>query len=56
MVIKFKRLSDKAIAPTKAHSTDAGFDLTCTRITTEINECGQLVLVYHTDLALEIPE
>lgn len=56
MVIKFKRLSENAIAPVRAHTTDAGFDLTCSRITTEINECGQLVLVYHTDLALEIPE
>lgn len=56
MVIKFKRLSEKAIAPVKAHATDAGFDLTCTRITTEVNECGQLTLVYHTDIAVEIPE
>ena len=56
MVIKYKRLSDKAIAPVKAHITDAGFDLTCAYITTEINECGQLILVYHTDLAVEIPE
>ena len=42
--------------PSKAHKTDAGFDLTTTGITTELNECGQLVIVYHTDLALEIPE
>ena len=56
MVIKFKRLSDKAIAPVKAHATDAGFDLTCTGISTELNDCGQLILVYHTDLAVEIPE
>lgn len=56
MVIKFKRLSENAIAPVKAHATDAGFDLTCTQITTEINECGQLILVYHTGIAVEIPE
>lgn len=55
MEIKFKKLSDKAAAPSKAHGTDAGFDLTATNITTELNECGQLVIVYHTDLALEIP-
>jgi len=30
--------------------------LTCTNITQEINEAGQLILVYHTDLAVEIPE
>ena len=56
MVIKFKRLSDKAIAPVKAHATDAGFDITCVGATTEINECGQVNLVYHTGLAVEIPE
>ena len=56
MEIKFKKLSDKAVMPTKAHASDAGFDLTATRATSEINECGQFVLVYHTDLALEIPE
>lgn len=56
MTINYKRLSDKAVAPVKAHDTDAGFDLTCSRITSEINECGQVILVYHTDLAFEIPE
>lgn len=54
MEVKFKRLSEKAVAPTRAHKEDAGFDLTCTHITTELNECGQLLLVYHTDLALDI--
>jgi dUTP pyrophosphatase len=56
MEIKFKKLDPRAVAPVRANNTDAGFDLTCTRITTEINECGQVILVYHTDLALEIPE
>lgn len=56
MEIKFKRLTENAVAPVKAHSTDAGFDLTCSDITTELSECGQLVLVYHTGLAVEIPE
>ena len=56
MVIRYNRLSNKAVAPVKAHATDAGFDLVATRIDTEINECGQLTLVYHTDLAVEIPD
>lgn len=56
MEIKFKKLDPRAVAPVRAHNTDAGYDLVATRITTEINECGQLILVYHTDLALEIPE
>lgn len=56
MEIKFKRLSEEAILPIRANKNDAGIDLTATRITQEINECGQLILVYHTDLAVEIPE
>lgn len=56
MQIKVKRLSSTAVMPTKAHTNDAGLDLTCSDITTEINECGQLILVYHTGIAIEIPE
>lgn len=56
MEVKYKRLSEKAVAPVRAHKEDAGFDLTCSHITTELNECGQLLLVYHTDLAFEIPD
>ena len=56
MTIKFKRLSEKAVMPVRATKGSAGYDLTATRITTELNECGQLVLVYHTDLAIELPE
>lgn len=56
MTLKVKRLSEKAVLPIRAHISDAGYDLTATRITTEINECGQLTLVYHTDIAIELPE
>ena len=56
MQIKVKRLSDTAVLPTKAHPDDAGFDLTCSEITTELNECGQLILVYHSGIAIEIPK
>jgi len=56
MTIKFKRLSENAIAPVKAHNADAGFDLTVAGITTELNESGQVILVYHTGIAVEIPE
>lgn len=55
MELKIKRLNDKAIMPIRAHEGDAGLDLTCTEITTEVNECGQLTLVYHTGLAMELP-
>lgn len=56
MQLKIKKLSDKAVMPVRAHLSDAGFDLTATSITTNINECGQLMLIYHTDIAVEIPE
>ena len=46
MEIKFKRLSDKAVAPVKSTVGSAAFDLTCTDVTTEINEAGELILVY----------
>ena len=45
MEIKFKKLSENASLPVKAHESDAGLDLTVTNITTELNECGQLLLV-----------
>lgn len=56
MTLKIKRLTDDAILPIRAHNGDAGIDLTCTTITQELNEAGQLILVYHTGLAVEIPE
>lgn len=56
MELKFKRLSDKAIMPIRAHKSDAGLDLTCTKIEAVRNACNQLLLEYHTDLAVEIPK
>lgn len=69
MELKFKKLNyvqnDKdgnptivestGVLPTKAHPTDAGYDLTATRITQEVDEAGKIVLVYHTDIAVELP-
>ena len=56
MVLKIKRLTENAVLPIQAHSGDAGIDLTCESITQELNEAGQLILVYHTGIAVEIPE
>lgn len=56
MTLKIKRLSEEAIMPVRAHKGDAGIDLTCIGLTQELNEAGQLILVYHTGLAVEIPE
>lgn len=45
-------MNDKAVIPTKAHSTDAGFDLTA--VDKYFDEYGNIV--YGTGLAIEIPE
>ena len=42
--------------PTRATANSAGLDLYATRLTQEIDNSGKLVLVYHTDIAVEIPE
>lgn len=54
--IKVKKLNNVAVIPTKATDGSAGFDLYVTRITTEINEVGELIIVYHSDIAVEIPD
>lgn len=52
MTIKFKKLNDKAVAPKRAHKTDAGYDLTCTEVEEQID--GNVR--YHSGIAVEIPE
>lgn len=49
-------IESKGVLPTQAHEGDAGFDLTATRITQELDEANKVVLVYHTDVAVEIPD
>lgn len=48
--VKFKRVADNAVAPAKAHATDAGFDLCVSSIT---YEDGNIVL--HSGIAIELP-
>lgn len=52
MKIKFKKLMANAVAPTKAHATDAGFDLTATSCV--FDKEGNAT--YGTGIAVEIPE
>lgn len=56
MEVKFKKLTQDAVLPTYANPNDAGLDLTATRFTQEFDKSGKMVLVYHTDLAVEIPK
>lgn len=56
MKVRFKKLAAEAVEPTYANAGDAGLDLVATRFTQEFDKSGKMVLVYHTDLAVEIPE
>lgn len=49
-------MASEGVLPTRATPGDAGLDLYSTRITQEMDNSGKLVLVYHTDIAVEIPE
>lgn len=42
--------------PTRATAGDAGLDVYPTRMTQETDNSGKMILVYHTDIAVEIPE
>ena len=52
MEVKIKKLVENAVIPQYAHSTDAGLDLTA--VSVERDDYGNIV--YHTGLAIEIPE
>lgn len=52
MDVRVKKLVENAVVPKYAHDTDAGLDLTAVSI--EIDSYGNVV--YHTGLAIEIPE
>lgn len=52
MEVKFKKLTKTAVAPKKAHQTDAGFDLTANSI--KLNDRGNWE--YGFGIALEIPK
>lgn len=56
MTIKFKKVSEKAVQPVRTTNSGAGFNLTAVGVTTEVNERGQIVIVYHSGIAVEVPE
>lgn len=57
IIIECKKLSEKAILPTKAHDGDACFDLCITRTSSlKQVDTGEFILTAHTDIALAIPK
>ena len=55
MIVKFKRLYPSAIAPTKAHDTDAGFDLYVHDFSIEWAAGSSRIVAYRAGIAIEIP-
>lgn len=52
ITIKTKLIHPDAKLPTRAHNTDAGFDLYCTH-----SHCNEFsFLICHSGIAIEIPE
>lgn len=52
MKVKIKKLYEDSILPTKAHATDAGYDLYAHNVMRD----NQANLVYTTGVAMEIPQ
>ena len=52
MQIKVKKLYDNAVLPTRAHSSDAGYDL---RIA-NVKQCSPKQITYGFGIAMEIPD
>ena len=52
MKVRFKKLNKDAKAPTKAHATDAGYDLYCISAESDIKNGN---IIYKTGIAVEIP-
>lgn len=52
MKVRFKKLAPDAVMPSKAHPTDAGFDLTATSLRLDEDGC----ITYGFGLSLEIPK
>ena len=53
MEVRFKKIHPGAVAPAKAHPTDAGFDLTAVSVS---EDRIRNIVTYGTGLAVEIPE
>jgi dUTPase len=55
MTIKFKKLSDGATQPIRTDKTGAGYNLTVANVSTKVNERGQVIVIYHSGIGIEVP-
>lgn len=53
MKVRFKALTNDAVAPSRAHDTDAGFDLVAVSVE---EDRKRNIVTYHTGIAVEIPK
>ena len=53
MKLRYKKLVNEAVAPFKAHETDAGFDLTAVSVS---EDRKRNIVTYGTGIAVEIPK
>lgn len=56
MTIKFKKILENAVQPVRVVDNGAGYNLVAKDIATDVNERGQVNIVYRTGLGVEIPE
>ena len=56
MTIKFKKILEDAVQPVRVANSGTGYNLVAKSIATEVNERGQIIIVYRVGLGIEIPE
>ena len=55
MTIKFKKLNENAVMPTRTENSGAGYNLTTVDVSTRINGRGQVIIVYHSGIGIDVP-
>lgn len=56
MTIKFKKILEGGVQPVRVAEDGTGYNIVAKTVTTEINERGQVNIVYGTGIGIEIPE
>ena len=56
MTIKFKKILEDAVQPVRVAENGTGYNIVAKKVATDVNERGQIVIVYNTGIGVEIPE